>query len=68
LELTPAKILQIGRELLQGVQETMMKVSRSSWKACSRDLIIFSDYKRSEGSSMLFRGGKIKARILQQTH
>jgi len=37
---------KIGREVLQGVQETTMKVSRSSSKACSRDLIIFSDYKK----------------------
>jgi len=34
---------KIGRELLQGVQETTMKVLRSSSKACSHDLIIFSD-------------------------
>jgi len=46
MKLTLAKILQIGREVLQGVQETTMKVSRSSSKACSRDLIIFSDYKK----------------------
>ena len=66
MKLTLAKILQIGREVLQGVQETTMKVSRSSSKACSRDLIIFSDYKK-KGSSMLFGGGK-KAWIFQQTH
>jgi len=65
MKLTLAKILQIGREVLQGVQETTMKVSRSSSKACSRDLIIYSDYKK--GSSMLF-GGKKKAWIFQQTH
>jgi len=46
VKLTLAKILQIGRELLQGVQETTMKVLRSSSKACSHELIIFSDYKK----------------------
>uniref|UniRef100_A0A453L5X2 Uncharacterized protein n=1 Tax=Aegilops tauschii subsp. strangulata TaxID=200361 RepID=A0A453L5X2_AEGTS len=36
-------MLQIGRGLLQGVQETRMKVSKSSSKACSHDL---SGYKK----------------------
>ena len=33
-------ILQIGVELLQGVQGTMTKALRSTSKACSRDLIL----------------------------
>jgi hypothetical protein len=37
---------QIERELLQGVQETMTKVSRSSSKECSHDLVIFSGYNK----------------------
>lgn len=53
MKLTLAKMLQIGRELLQGVQETTMKVSKSSSKACSHDLVILVATK---SSSILFRG------------
>ena len=56
LRMRPRKIEErkkIGRELLQGVQETMMKVSKSSSKACSHDLVIFVATK---SCSMLFQG------------
>ena len=58
LRMRPRKIEErkkIGRELLQGVQETTVKVLKSSSKACSHDLVILVARK---SSSMLFRGKK----------